>query len=505
MTAVLSYVSASPDGTPKLLLRTPGWDRSEGRRFVQVDNASPVALDNEGRAGAEVTLELDGIAPGHHTARAFVTSVDGSRMLAESSLRFEVTAAPRKKLQSPAQSSGSQAEPERPPGATSHPPPLQRHPWPIPAEHSDPPLSATSRSSSPRPPSSADATAPFIVDPEYLVGSSLLPTVVHAGTRHALRDTPIVAMHAALLRCRTKPHTTLLTTRVTNERTVAMGEPSSSEINFALLPDLAANLTRTPAEGSDSYLQPITSSEPLPVHASPSSQVKSGPEDARLVQVGQRAFLLFNDVLPSATKRSSSGFSGSSASTAAGRRSWRMRRGMFLSELVWPCSVTDSDGRPPRPVALRPLALQAERRIAESDGWQGDVQKNWVPWEYNGSLMLSYSLDPHYVVRVSLPPAPDAAAATMSQGETVSSSTSSQPSALEAVLVHATRFTASTRDGSKRPPGDQRRLIMRGGTPAVRIGGQFVGFMHTVGRMSAAQRVALRRPHGRPLPASRSV
>ena len=61
--------------------------------------------------------------------------------------------------------------------------------------------------------------------------------------------------------------------------------------------------------------------------------------------------------------------------------------------------------------ALEPVALVADDAVFGAAGRRSVVEKNWVPWALNGSLYMSYSLDPHIVLRVPLPPATAAASA----------------------------------------------------------------------------------------------
>ena len=74
-----------------------------------------------------------------------------------------------------------------------------------------------------------------------------------------------------------------------------------------------------------------------------------------------------------------------------------MRRGMYLAEISWDCATTA--------VPSAPMLLTLERRVHETVGWRGEVQKNWVPWEREGVLHLSFSLEPHLVLRADLPKA----------------------------------------------------------------------------------------------------
>ena len=125
-----------------------------------------------------------------------------------------------------------------------------------------------------------------------------------------------------------------------------------------------------------------------------------------------RACVLYNDVLP--TRPWPQG------RVAVRTAVWRMRRTLFLSCLtraVGPpdakssvgdvASAESTDGRHLAEntdgrhlVGSAPIALAASAEALRLSGAASDVEKNWVPWVHNGSLMLSYSVDPHIVLRV---------------------------------------------------------------------------------------------------------
>ena len=87
-----------------------------------------------------------------------------------------------------------------------------------------------------------------------------------------------------------------------------------------------------------------------------------------------------------------------------------MRRTLYLSCLTR--AVGPSDARSTVGVAAAvestdgqlvgsaPIALAASAEALHLSGAASDVEKNWVPWVHNDSLMLSYSVDPHIVLRV---------------------------------------------------------------------------------------------------------
>jgi hypothetical protein len=108
-------------------------------------------------------------------------------------------------------------------------------------------------------------------------------------------------------------------------------DAASSAVNFALL---------------DQQLRPLTRARMLPLASPRSSQLKTGPEDARLVSAAGRHWLVYNDVLPEPRRAGASALAGGAAR-------WRMRRGMYLAEL------RARGGDAERVAALRPRALHA--------------------------------------------------------------------------------------------------------------------------------------------------
>ena len=88
-----------------------------------------------------------------------------------------------------------------------------------------------------------------------------------------------------------------------------------------------------------------------------------------------------------------------------------------------------------RRCALEPVALVADDAVFGAAGRRSVVEKNWQPWALNGSLYMSYSLDPHIVLRVPLPPATATAPAAPAA-----------PATVGVTLTHATRFA--------RPPAE---------------------------------------------------
>lgn len=78
-------------------------------------------------------------------------------------------------------------------------------------------------------------------------------------------------------------------------------------------------------------------------------------------------------------------------------------------------------------------------------------EKNWTPWDHNGELMLSYSLNPHRVLKPTLTDE-------------------------SCISISLTEATIPWRWG-----------ILRGGTPALLDGDEYLGFFHSVLAMKSVQ------------------
>ena len=274
-------------------------------------------------------------------------------------------------------------------------------------------------------------------------------------------------MHAALLRW---PSNVSLTT-TTATRLLAIFRLSDAELPPADAPPaLTSSLHYMMLDGAS--LQPIGShlGEPrlLPLPTPPTEQLLSGPEDARLFSLAGRACLIYNDVQRDGDRGASASGGDRDEPTSSNFARWRMRRGLYLSCLS---ARTGSDALlPSYPIALRPSAT-----VARVVGSTSDVEKNWVPFVRNGTLLFSYSLDPHVILRIQ--PEELEAALTAAEGAHVAGAEEARLAsslALEADVVHVTRFASA--DESAQPS----RPSMRGGTPPVRIGGRHVAFMHAV-------------------------
>ncbi len=91
----------------------------------------------------------------------------------------------------------------------------------------------------------------------------------------------------------------------------------------------------------------------------------SKQQDPRLIAVGERLFIVYNNILENVTTR-------------------EIRR-MFLAELFY-------DGE-------NFTASMPECLVNYKDKNDMRYEKNWVPFEYEGELLLSYSLIPHHILR----------------------------------------------------------------------------------------------------------
>jgi hypothetical protein len=94
-----------------------------------------------------------------------------------------------------------------------------------------------------------------------------------------------------------------------------------------------------------------------------------------------------------------------------------------------------------------------------------------VPWTFNGSLMFSYALDPHIVLRAqSLPPEPHGADDDDDDADDSSADAGGGTRGLWLDLAHATRLQREGEAPGGGADGEEASPQLRGGTPAVRIG-----------------------------------
>lgn len=137
--------------TPRLLLTSPGHRvMLHGRRVISIDGAETVVLDGSRKArGEHVTLELQGLPAGKHTAHAWLENSSGNR-IGQVALDFSTASSDGAPLASSPPSpllfsSPPSLPPQSLPSPSSTPPPksslpqpqphrLEREAWPLPAD-----------------------------------------------------------------------------------------------------------------------------------------------------------------------------------------------------------------------------------------------------------------------------------------------------------------------------------------------------------------------------------
>ena len=378
-----------------------------GDLLVQIDTSRPMRLD----AGDGVaTVDLRGLTDGAHLARGWVGSADGARV-AEASAAFVA---------------GGRARP-----ATS--------------------TSAAMASEAPSPRPDAPPLPPFVLDAAAVVGSAVASDLDHpvADPAHT------VGMHAAIVGLNGTAGGAqarhLLLVRATNDTSslergangawrrrgaARTADAASSVVSYAYL---------------DGRFGPVGRFRRLRLPTPTSSQLKSGPEDARLVRAAGRLWAVYNDVLPDLPKPTET-TDAELGPAQLGR--WRMRRGVHVAEIV-------DDG-------VGGLAVANTRLLRAPGG--GEVEKNWVGWEHNNSLMLSYSIDPHIVLRVPTPADGADAPSGGARGVWLD-------------VAHATRLRRDASDPARRDGAP----LLRGGTPAVRLDdARYLAIMHSISRRGSA-------------------
>jgi predicted GH43/DUF377 family glycosyl hydrolase len=143
--------------------------------------------------------------------------------------------------------------------------------------------------------------------------------------------------------------------------------------------------------------------------------IRNGPtalraEDARLISIGNTLYMIYTDYLD--------------------RKETRFKRKVFIAEVDYKGPV---------------FALKNQECLEVFEKCpKNKLEKNWVPFDYNGSLTLAYSLLPHRI----LTPLPGTSIC-----QTIASS-----------------------EGSINWPWGE----LRGGTPALKVGDQYLSFFHTV-------------------------
>lgn len=556
----LSFVPASGDKISRLRVNAKGYSRPvDGVRRLQVDDSDAFLLDaGQTARGERLTLELQGIGAGHHVARAWFEGPNGERS-GEARLAFSIEGDDDSSVPL------SQARPSQPPLPPSPPPQpqatppspeparIQRQPWPLRPPVNDPPTALPSSATpplpthTPPPPSHepAAATDAIVLEANFGNGELLLPlpagtlTSISAhgpmaplGAEVTLKVPRRVAMHAALLRWPTSTSTTeqskgrrsggeLLTVfRLSDVPDASSGASSlpdcgggdgdvcpqqwahllahrTSSLHYATIKEMNTTGGHAQLAGVQGA---FGSPRRLMLPSPPSVQLLRGPEDARLVELQGRACVLYNDVLPTAGGPPPRSPRDAPAARAA---KWRMRRGLYLSCLDRAVkAATSPDSASPhglRPTA--PILVRASHAALRAAGAASDVEKNWVPFVYKGTLHLAYSLDPHLVLRVSTAMLTAAEARATEAAEL---HLGSPPEEVEAELVYATRFEHSDGEAAAGRTGidgaaeasassaASTRPQLRGGTPPVRIDKRrYLAIMHTVVRRGGKSRYAV--------------
>jgi predicted GH43/DUF377 family glycosyl hydrolase len=166
----------------------------------------------------------------------------------------------------------------------------------------------------------------------------------------------------------------------------------------------------------DESLRPITEPELLNTRIK-NSKTPSQTEDARIFSYRGKLYLIYNDNVDEI-------FFGDG-----------MRRDLFLSQLYF------SEGRYRLSPPIKLFFEEKYKSVLQ--------QKNWVPFEHQGNLYLSYSLHPHHVIQASL-----------KNGEC---------------------FSAYKTN----PPIDWIYGTLRGSTPALLVDGEYLAFFHSALRMKS--------------------
>lgn len=143
-------------------------------------------------------------------------------------------------------------------------------------------------------------------------------------------------------------------------------------LTFRHLPDPAqSSLSDIMAVLLDETFKPIGEPQKLNTRTS-ECRVRSQSEDARVFRFQENIYIIYND---------NTDTEGTSAGSAR-------KRNMYLSKLY----IQDGLIRLEQPLMLRHANNHSSRPI----------EKNWSPFEWNGHLLLSYTISPHEVLRVDL-------------------------------------------------------------------------------------------------------
>ncbi len=118
----------------------------------------------------------------------------------------------------------------------------------------------------------------------------------------------------------------------------------------------------------DTNFNPITKAQILEIHNNSSTHAKN--QDARLIVIDQKLYIIYSNFITFEELTS---------------------RRMFIAELEQKTESGEEKFFINNPVCLHPFEEPRQR-------WE----KNWVPFNYNNSLLVAYSLAPHHILRPSL-------------------------------------------------------------------------------------------------------
>ena len=175
----------------------------------------------------------------------------------------------------------------------------------------------------------------------------------------------------------------------------------------------------------DDALRPVGKVKKLSLR-SKESTVPSRAEDGRLIAVGKKLYFVYSD-------------NEDELITRGGFR-------VYVAQLQW-------NGKG--------FAIKHIERLCSFEGNdESKREKNWVPFDDNGTLLLSYSLSPHYVLKPLLGNTEHCATHAFSEGEI-----------------------------------DWQWGELRGGTPGIKDGDHYLAFFHSSKQMITAHSQPKEMPH----------
>lgn len=175
----------------------------------------------------------------------------------------------------------------------------------------------------------------------------------------------------------------------------------------------------------DEHLDPIGEPQQLQLR-SPQSTIPSRAEDGRLVMIGQTLYFVYSD-------------NEDPAITRGGFR-------MYIAQLEY-------DGQNFMPIHI-------ERLTYFEDNNEKRREKNWVPFDYNGTMLLAYSLAPHKIL---------------------------------CPLLDGTQHCKTLI--SSESPIDWQWGDLRGGTPGLIDGNHYLAFFHSSKKMATIHSQGKEMPH----------